>query len=144
MEIWQKNALANIEAELQASGLSQLAFAQRAKISKGHFNMVLKGREPLTRQMVSAVAKSLGKETDWFYEDHAAQKSTVRKNDGGEGSSLHEAIQILNAFEKTTPPRKALALAVLMNDPKPLKGFPDLIPAFEKHYRKALGKKSRK
>jgi transcriptional regulator with XRE-family HTH domain len=71
MEIWQKNAIKNIVSALKSEKLSQRALAKKAKLNYQHFNAVMNGQRPITRQLVATVADHLNHDTDWFYVDHS-------------------------------------------------------------------------
>lgn len=108
MEIWQKNAIENICSIMAQHDLSQAALSREAKISKGHLNAVLKGKEPITRQLVATVANYFGRDTNWFYEDHSRAKPPSPA-----GPTLSDALEILAAFQTATPDTQRRVLQIL-------------------------------
>lgn len=127
MEIWQKNAIVNIRNVISELSQTQLAFAKNAKISKSHLNMVLKERLPVTRQLVATIAAYVGKNTDWFYQDHSGAEDATNVP----GPTFSDALTALQALEKAKPARRALSLFFLTDDPSYLAERPEFRQAAE-------------
>lgn len=118
MEKWQENALVNIGRLMSEAGAQQGEFAKNAKISPSHFNMVLNGHRPITRQLVSSIAAYVGRQSAWFYESHQKAEPVT--------TTIDHAISLLEAYRDSDPHSQGIALALLSGNPKHI---PTSLPA---------------
>lgn len=105
----------NIRREMKLKKLSQVDICKETKMDVNYFSKVINGRRSPGKALIAKVARALGRDpADLMIEAVVPESENLK---------FAVAVDVLLAFEKSTPYRRAIALAILTGDASHIESF---------------------